>query len=60
MFAIIGFLTVHRLPATVASCTGARHASILGAVVPGACPLRLAGRCPAARRSLIVRTPLRP
>jgi anhydro-N-acetylmuramic acid kinase len=59
VFAIIGFLTVHRLPATVPSCTGARHASVLGAVVPGASPLRLQeGAQPPT--SLTVRTPLRP
>ena len=58
VFAIIGFLTVHRLPATVPSCTGARHASILGAVVPGDRPLRLAGGA-VAPSSLTVRTPLR-
>ena len=48
MFAIIGFLTVHRLPATVPSCTGARHASILGAVVPVPAPLTAAGTDAAA------------
>lgn len=35
-FALMGFLTVHGLPATVASCTGARHPRVLGAVIPGA------------------------
>lgn len=35
LLALIGFLTVHDLPATVASCTGARESSILGAVLPG-------------------------
>lgn len=35
LFALLGFLTVHGLPGTVASCTGAREASILGAVLPG-------------------------
>lgn len=34
-FAVLGFLTVSGLPATVPSCTGARHASILGSVTPG-------------------------
>jgi anhydro-N-acetylmuramic acid kinase len=57
VFAIIGFLTVHRLPATVPSCTGARHASILGAVVPGTAPLRLTEGAQAPSR-LVVRTPL--
>ncbi|QKW25452.1 anhydro-N-acetylmuramic acid kinase [Streptomyces seoulensis] len=40
-FAVLGFLTVHGLPATVPSCTGARHASLLGALTPGAAPPRL-------------------
>jgi len=39
-FALLGFLTAHRLPGTVAACTGARHAAILGAITPGARPLR--------------------
>lgn len=34
-FAVLGFLTAHGLPGTVASCTGARHPSILGSVTPG-------------------------
>ena len=34
-FAVLGFLTVHGLTATVPSCTGARHASVLGSVTPG-------------------------
>ncbi|HEY4454377.1 MAG TPA: anhydro-N-acetylmuramic acid kinase [Pseudonocardiaceae bacterium] len=38
-FAILGFLTAHQLPGTIASCTGARHATVLGAITPGAKPL---------------------
>ncbi len=34
-FAVLGFLTVHNLPATVPSCTGAGHPSLLGSVTPG-------------------------
>ncbi|MEN3266480.1 anhydro-N-acetylmuramic acid kinase [Pseudonocardia sp.] len=34
-FALLGFCTVHDIPATVASCTGARHPSVLGVVLPG-------------------------
>ena len=34
-FAVLGFLTVHGLPGTIASCTGARHPSVLGSVTPG-------------------------
>ncbi|OIJ94816.1 anhydro-N-acetylmuramic acid kinase [Streptomyces colonosanans] len=40
-FAVLGFLTVHGLPATVPSCTGARHPSLLGSITPGRTPLRL-------------------
>lgn len=40
-FAVLGFLTVHGLPAAIPSCTGARHASLLGSITPGAGPLRL-------------------
>jgi anhydro-N-acetylmuramic acid kinase len=48
VFAIIGFLTLHGLPATVPSCTGAVRASVLGVVTPGraAAPAR-AGAAPA-------------
>jgi anhydro-N-acetylmuramic acid kinase len=35
LFALIGFLSVHGLASTVPSATGARHASVLGAIVPG-------------------------
>jgi anhydro-N-acetylmuramic acid kinase len=35
LFAIIGFLTLSGLPATVPSCTGARRPSVLGSVTPG-------------------------
>ena len=35
VFAVLGFLTAHRLPGTIASCTGARHASVLGSLTPG-------------------------
>lgn len=35
LFALLGFLTVHGVPGTVPSCTGASEASVLGAVVPG-------------------------
>lgn len=34
-FALLGFLTAHGLPGTVPSCTGAREAAVLGAVLPG-------------------------
>jgi anhydro-N-acetylmuramic acid kinase len=35
LFAIIGFLSVHGLASTVPSATGARHESVLGAIIPG-------------------------
>jgi anhydro-N-acetylmuramic acid kinase len=41
LFALLGFLGWHGEPATVPSCTGARHASILGTFVPGARPMDL-------------------
>ena len=34
-FALLGFLTHHGIAGTLASATGARHASVLGAVTPG-------------------------
>lgn len=40
-FALIGWHAAHGLPSVVPSCTGARAARILGAIVPGAGPLRL-------------------
>ncbi|MER5726755.1 anhydro-N-acetylmuramic acid kinase [Streptomyces sp. NPDC002138] len=40
-FAVLGWLTAHGLPGTVPSCTGARHASVLGSVTPGGPGLRL-------------------
>lgn len=46
-FALIGWATVHGVPATVPSATGARGARILGAVVPGDGPLRLPVPAPA-------------
>jgi anhydro-N-acetylmuramic acid kinase len=35
LFAIIGFLSVHGLASTIPSATGARHESVLGAIIPG-------------------------
>ncbi|CAM5694766.1 Anhydro-N-acetylmuramic acid kinase OS=Streptomyces alboniger OX=132473 GN=anmK PE=3 SV=1 [Streptomyces alboniger] len=34
-FAVLGFLTLHGLPGTDPSSTGARHASVLGSITPG-------------------------
>ena len=47
-FALIGWLTVHGLPAAMPSCTGATAPRLLGAIVPGAGPLRLPEPLPAA------------
>jgi anhydro-N-acetylmuramic acid kinase len=54
-FAVIGYLTAHGIPGTVASCTGAREARLLGTLTPGARPLVLppAGQTP---RRVAVRT----
>jgi anhydro-N-acetylmuramic acid kinase len=35
LMALIGFLTVHEIPGSIASCTGARATQVLGAIVPG-------------------------
>jgi anhydro-N-acetylmuramic acid kinase len=40
-FAVLGFLTVHGVSATLPGCTGARHPALLGAITPGAAPLAL-------------------
>lgn len=40
-FAVLGFLTVHGLPGTEPSATGARHARVLGSITPGRDGLRL-------------------
>lgn len=41
LFALIGFLSWHGLPGSVAACTGARRAPVAGRLTPGAGPLRL-------------------
>lgn len=51
-FAVLGFLTLHGLPAVLPSCTGARHASLLGSITPGRGPLRLPEPASAAPRRL--------
>jgi len=43
-FAFLGFCTVSALTSTVPSCTGARHASLLGSVTPGRDGLRVVER----------------
>ena len=41
LFALLGYLSVHGLPGTIASATGASAGSILGSIAPGRTPLRL-------------------
>jgi anhydro-N-acetylmuramic acid kinase len=57
VFALIGFLTVHGLPGSIASCTGASRATVLGSITPGATPLALTPDATSPTR-LVVRTPL--
>jgi anhydro-N-acetylmuramic acid kinase len=40
-FALLGFLTMHGLPANVPSCTGADSPVVLGSITPGSSPLVL-------------------
>lgn len=40
-FALLGFLTVHGLPANAPSCTGAGSPVLLGSITPGRLPLTL-------------------
>ncbi|MCX5115722.1 anhydro-N-acetylmuramic acid kinase [Micromonospora sp. NBC_00362] len=58
-FALLGYLTVHGLPGTLPSGTGARHASVLGSITPGRQPLRLpAPASTPPRRLLIAESPV--
>jgi len=41
LFALLGYLSVHGLPGTIPSATGASAGSILGSIAPGRTPLRL-------------------
>lgn len=57
IMAVVGCLTVHGLPGTVPSCTGAARPVVLGSVVPGDAPLQLDANAQAPRR-MQIRTPL--
>jgi anhydro-N-acetylmuramic acid kinase len=57
VFALIGFLTVHGLPGSIASCPGASRATVLGSIAPGATALALTPAAISPTR-LVVRTPL--
>lgn len=54
-FAVLGWLTAHGLPGTVPSCTGARHATVLGSITPGGPGLRLPAPLTTAPTRLTVR-----
>ena len=56
-FALIGWHTAHGLPGIIASCTGAREARVLGAIVPGASQLRLPEPLATAPRTLRLDAP---
>lgn len=51
-FAVLGYLTLNGVPGSVPSCTGARHASILGNITPGSRGLSLPPRLPEPPTSL--------
>ncbi|HEY8473132.1 MAG TPA: anhydro-N-acetylmuramic acid kinase [Natronosporangium sp.] len=54
-FAVLGWLTWHGLPGTIASCTGAAAPRILGTITPGAGPLRLPAPLPALPDRAVMR-----
>ncbi|WP_327257302.1 anhydro-N-acetylmuramic acid kinase [Streptomyces sp. NBC_01244] len=56
-FAVLGWLTAHALPATLPSCTGARHPSVLGSLTPGAAGRTLPAPLATAPDRLVVRAP---
>ncbi len=62
VFAVIGFLTICGIPATIPSCTGAAKPSVLGSITPGAGPLPIPPARPGSSgitpTRLVVRTPL--
>ena len=53
-FAVLGFLTVSGVPATLPSCTGARRPTLLGRLSPGDRPLVLPPAPAAAPVRLVV------
>lgn len=56
LFALIGWCTLHGVPAVIPGGTGAREPRILGTITPGAGPLRLPEPV-AAVTSLVLHTP---
>ncbi|MGH3380592.1 MAG: anhydro-N-acetylmuramic acid kinase [Actinoallomurus sp.] len=55
-FALLGFLTVHGLPGTIATATGAAAPSLLGSITPGATPPRLPEPATVSPRRLVIAT----
>ena len=55
LFALLGYLSAHGLPGTIASATGASEGSILGSFTPGRAALRLPEPADVAPRRLEVR-----
>lgn len=53
-FAVIGFMTVHGLPANLPSCTGAAHPAVLGDLTPGPAGLTLPDRIAKVSRLEVV------
>jgi anhydro-N-acetylmuramic acid kinase len=47
-FALMGYLTMHGLPANVPSCTGAESPVVLGSITPGSSPLVMPDPAPTA------------
>jgi len=57
VFAIIGFLTLSGIPATIPSCTGATRPSVLGSITPGSRPTpRQTGPAPLVPKRIVVRS----
>lgn len=51
-FALLGFLTMNSIPATIPTCTGAYKASLLGSLTPGSSVSEQAARLPQALQIL--------
>ncbi|MEJ8280720.1 anhydro-N-acetylmuramic acid kinase [Pseudonocardia spirodelae] len=54
LFALLGLLTWHGVPATLPSCTGARRPTLAGRITPGEGPLRLPDPAPPPSRLRVV------
>ena len=58
-FAVLGFLSVHGLPGTLPSLTGARHPAVLGTLTAGPRPLPILERDPEEPARLVIEGPAR-